>query len=59
MVDHEIFLMSLSTQLRDRYNVIGPLYHWRLAAYCFWKAEQVFVEYENAALAKIDSLKMI
>tara|TARA_B100000768_G_scaffold142608_1_gene134527 strand:+ start:367 stop:1224 length:858 start_codon:yes stop_codon:yes gene_type:complete len=59
IIDHEKFLMSLTNQLQDRYNIIGPLYHWRLAAYCFWKAEQGFVEYENAALAEIDLLKMI
>jgi thiamine kinase len=59
MKDHEVFLMSLSSDLRNRYNIIGPLYHWRLAAYCFWKAEQGFMEYENAALAEIDLLKMI
>jgi len=59
MKDHEDFLMSLSSDLRNRYNKIGPLYHWRLAAYCFWKAEQGFIEYENAALAEIDLLKLI
>jgi thiamine kinase len=59
MNDHEVFLMSLTSKLRNRYNIIGPLYHWRLAAYCFWKAEQGFLEYENAALAEIDLLKMI
>jgi thiamine kinase-like enzyme len=59
MKDHEVFLMSLTSNLRDRYNIIGPLYHWRLAAYCFWKAEQGFIEYEKAALAEIDLLKMI
>ena len=59
MKDHEDFLMSLSSDLRNRYNKIGPLYHWRLAAYCFWKAEQGFIEYEKAALAEINLLKMI
>ena len=59
MKDHEVFLMSLTADLRDRYNTLGPLYHWRLAAYCFWKAEQGFIEYENAALAEIDLLKLI
>ena len=58
MKDHEVFLMSLNSNLRDRYSIIGPLYHWRLAAYCFWKAEQGFIEYEKAALAEIDLLKM-
>jgi len=59
MKAHEAFLMNLTLKLRNRYNIIGPLYHWRLAAYCFWKAEQGFIEYENAALAEIDLLKMI
>ena len=57
--DHEAFLMNLSPKLRNRYNILGPLYHWRLAAYCYWKAEQGFVEYEKAAIAEIDLLKMI
>ena len=59
MKDHENFLMNLTPKLRSRYNILGPLYHWRLAAYCFWKAEQGFIEYEKAALAEIDLLKMI
>jgi thiamine kinase len=59
MKDHETFLMNLTPKLRSRYNILGSLYHWRLAAYCFWKAEQGFVEYENAALAEIDLIKMI
>jgi len=59
MKDHQTFLMSLTTKLRSRYNKIGPLYHWRLAAYCFWKAEQGFIEYEKAALTEIDLLKII
>jgi thiamine kinase len=59
MKNHQTFLMNLTPKLRSRYNIIGPLYHWRLAAYCFWKAEQGFVEYESAALSEIDLLKMI
>jgi thiamine kinase len=59
MKDHEVFLMNLTSDLRNRYNKIGPLYHWRLAAYCFWKAEQGFIEYEGAALTEIDLLKII
>ena len=59
MKDHEVFLMNLTPKLRSRYNIIGPLYHWRLAAYCYWKAEQGFIEYEKAALAEIDLIKMI
>ena len=59
MKDHEAFLMNLTSKLRSRYNILGPLYHWRLAAYCFWKAEKGFVEYEKAALAEIDLLKVI
>ena len=57
--DHETFVTNLTPELRSRYNILGPLYHWRLAAYCFWKAEQGFIEYEKAALAEINLLKMI
>ena len=59
MKDHEAFLMNLIPKLRNRYNILGPLYHWRLAAYCFWKAEQGFKKYENAAFAEIKLLNMI
>ena len=59
MKDYETFLMNLTPKLRCRYNRIGPLYHWRLAAYCFWKVEQGFIEYEKAALAEIDILKVV
>ena len=59
MKEHETFLMNLTSKLRNRYNILATLYHWRLAAYCFWKAEQGFIEYEKAALAEIDLLKMI
>ena len=59
MKDHEALLLNLTPKLRNRYNIIGPLYHWRLAAYCFWKAEQGFIDYEKAALAEINLLKMI
>jgi thiamine kinase len=59
MKDHETFLMNLTPTLRSRYNKLGPLYHWRLAAYCFWKAEQGFIEYENAASEEINLLNMI
>ena len=59
MSDYESFLMNLNPHLSERYRVLGPLYHWRLAAYCFWKAEQGNVEYKNAARAEIDLLKLI
>tara|TARA_B100000780_G_scaffold278726_1_gene253366 strand:- start:1173 stop:1355 length:183 start_codon:yes stop_codon:yes gene_type:complete len=48
MKAYEVFLISLTSNLCKRYNIIGPLYHWRLAAYFFWKAEQGFIEYESS-----------
>jgi len=59
MKEYQTFLTNLTPKLRSRYNILGSLYHWRLAAYCFWKAEQGIIEYEEAALAEIDLLKMI
>jgi len=57
--DYNNFLLGLKPQVRDRYNTIGPLYHWRLAAYCLWKFEQGIKEYKNAASAEINFLNAI
>ena len=56
--DFDNFLKGFSSQIRERYYLIGPLYHWRLAAYCLWKAEQGINEYEGAANLEIDLLKI-
>ena len=37
--EREAFLQGLSLYLRARYDQVGLLYHWRLAAYCLWRAE--------------------
>ena len=57
--DREVFLTGLGHKLHERYNIIGPLYHWRLAAYCLWKFEQGAVQYKEAALEEIKLLKEI
>ena len=41
MKDHESFLMNFTLKLRSRYNMLGPFYHWRLAAYFFGKLSKV------------------
>lgn len=56
VIDRENFLSGLSEELQDRYNTIGLLYHWRLAAYCLWKAEIGMIEYKSAANAEINLL---
>jgi thiamine kinase-like enzyme len=58
IIDYENFLAELSPKLRERYYTIGPLYHWRLATYCLWKAEQGIMEYEKAALLELDFMKV-
>lgn len=55
--EHKIFLSSLEDKLRERYNKLGPLYHWRLAAYCLWKFEQGSKQYKEAALEEIKLLE--
>jgi thiamine kinase-like enzyme len=55
--EREAFLRGLSLYLRARYDQVGLLYHWRLAAYCLWRADQGELGYEGAALAEIALLE--
>ena len=55
--EREAFLRGLSLYLRARYDQVGLLYHWRLAAYCLWRADQGEVGYEGAASAEMALLE--
>ena len=46
-------LLGLSLSLCARYDQVGLLYHWRLAAYCLWRSDQGELGYEGAALAEM------
>jgi len=51
------FLDALPTELQQRYEAIGLLYHWRMAAYCLWRADQGQEGYLDAAMLEIALLK--
>lgn len=53
----EAFLMAIDPHVRDRYAQIGALYHWRMGAYCLWRADQGAQGYADAARAEIAFLK--
>ena len=51
------FLAAIDADVSTRYAQIGALYHWRMAAYCLWRADQGVNGYADAALAEIAILK--
>jgi aminoglycoside phosphotransferase (APT) family kinase protein len=53
----DAFLSAINPKVRERYMLIGPLYHWRMAAYCLWRADQGVHGYADAANAEIAFLK--
>lgn len=55
--EKDTFLDVINPTLRLRYERVGLLYHWRMAAYCLWRSEQGMVDYSEAALLEIALLK--
>jgi aminoglycoside phosphotransferase (APT) family kinase protein len=47
--ERDAFLNAINPDLRARYHNVGMLYHWRMAAYCLWRAAQGQVGYNDAA----------
>lgn len=41
----------------DRYHALAPLHHWRIAAYCLWRAARGDAGYEDAAKLEVERLK--
>lgn len=41
-----------NTEVTDRYRVLAPLYHWRMACYCQWKARNGEAAFAAAGLAE-------
>jgi thiamine kinase-like enzyme len=52
----EQFLAGFGEELRSRYMVLAPVYHWRMAAYCAWRADQGVAGYALAAEAELARL---
>lgn len=40
-----------------RYRALAPWYHWRMAAYCLWKAERGAVDYRDALGLELAALE--
>jgi hypothetical protein len=40
-----------------RYNALRPLFHWRMAAYCLWRAARGDIGYAQAAALEIAALR--
>jgi hypothetical protein len=57
--EKQAFLLGLNPSLRERYEKVGKLYHWRMAAYCLWRAEQGQAGYADAATAEMRLLKLM
>lgn len=41
------------TKVTQRYSALSPLYHWRMACYCQWKAQAGAKEFAAAGLAEV------
>ncbi len=48
-----------NNEIADRYEVLGHLYHIRIAAYCFWRAGQGDKDYQEAFLKEKDFLNTV
>jgi hypothetical protein len=55
--EREAFLDATNPKLRARYEQVGLLYHWRMAAYCLWRSEQGAMDYAQAGLLEMALLK--
>ena len=48
-----------NNEIIDRYEVLGHLYHVRIAAYCFWRSRHGDKDYEEAFLKEKDFLNTV
>lgn len=44
------------TEIKRRYALLAPLFHWRMSAYCLWKIEQGAIDYKPALEAELEAL---
>lgn len=54
--DTASFLDACPRPTADRYRHLAPLYHWRMAAHCLWKAEQGDADYATALTLELAAL---
>lgn len=43
--------------IAERYRALAPLFHWRMAAYCLWRAARGDAGYGEAAALEVDRLR--
>ena len=43
-------------KLKVRFDALRPFYHWRMAAYCLWKAERGAADYLKGLDAELKAL---
>ncbi|PIB23295.1 hypothetical protein BFP76_08845 [Amylibacter kogurei] len=53
------FLAGFSDTQVARYHHLSPLYHWRMAAYCTWRAQCGDEGYGDAATAELAALELM
>ncbi len=51
------FLAAYEPALADRYKALAPLFHWRMAAHCLWKAERGDDDYRAAMHLELAALQ--
>lgn len=53
----EAFLAAYpDSQTVSRYRALAPVYHWRMAAHCLWKAERGATDYATALQLELSAL---
>jgi thiamine kinase len=53
------FLQAFPAQTVERYRALAPLFHWRMAAHCLWKAERGDEDYDHALQLELAALAAI
>ena len=53
------FLSGFPPAVSRRYSQLAPLYHWRMAAHCLWKAEHDASDYAQAMQLELAALKRL
>jgi len=57
-VEYRDFLGAYKNRkVSERYNQLAPWFHWRMAAYCLWKAERGAADYADAMLLELAALE--
>lgn len=51
------FLAACEPVMSSRYLAMAPLFHWRMAAHCMWKAERGEADYRDAMRLELAALR--